>query len=167
MAETWQKEQISRAFVHANVASAQEGMTIGDWDVDKDGVDVTIRKGGLMVDIQLKCTQALPRVGDHHTFDLDIPTYNKLRVVERCAPGYLVVIVVPPDIDKWLSHELEHTVMRCVGFYGCIQGSPEVSNQATISIKMPITNRFDRDALAMMMEHSRHKTLGLPWGLMA
>jgi hypothetical protein len=54
-AESWQKEQFSNAFILA--VATKGGYTLSDWNVDKDGVDATIRKGALMVDIQLKCTQ--------------------------------------------------------------------------------------------------------------
>ncbi|WP_226961805.1 MULTISPECIES: DUF4365 domain-containing protein [Streptomyces] len=67
-ATSWQKEQVSRAFVHA--LATQGGYTICDWNVDKDGVDVTLRSRGLMVDIQLKCTQSPRTLRSGYSYDL-------------------------------------------------------------------------------------------------
>jgi len=163
MAESWQKEQLSRAYVHANAAATREGLTIATWDVDKDGVDATFRMDGLMVDIQLKCTQALGKVGTDRSFDLDVSTYNKLRGPKRSAPGYLVVIEVPRDIEKWLEHEPERSIWNCVGYYACIQGLPETDNVSTVAIRLPAKNRFNGAALLRMMEHSECMSLGRPW----
>lgn len=94
-AATWQKEQVSRAFGHA--LATQGGYTICDWNVDKDGVDVTLRSRGLMVDIQLKWTQSPRVVRSGYSFDLDIETYDKLSDPECSAPGHLALLIVPSD----------------------------------------------------------------------
>jgi hypothetical protein len=156
-AETWQKEQISCAYLHA--IAAREGLTVASWNVDKDGVDATIRRGGPMVDIQLKCTQRARTVGDAHSFDLDVATYDKLRAADRSAPGYLAMVIVPPDIDSWLEHKDEELLLRCKAYYACIQDSPDVEDQSTIAIRLPFKNRLDGKALELMIEHSRQRVL--------
>ncbi len=45
-AASWQKKQFSRAYLHA--LAAREGLPVGSWNVDKDGVDATLRRGALM-----------------------------------------------------------------------------------------------------------------------
>ena len=45
------KEQISKAYVLPVATKA--GATIGERNVDKDGVDVTLRRRQLIVDLQL------------------------------------------------------------------------------------------------------------------
>ncbi|CAM5560784.1 hypothetical protein SRIMM317S_05182 [Streptomyces rimosus subsp. rimosus] len=101
-ATSWQKEQVSRAYVHA--LATQGGYTLCDWNVDKDGVDVTLRSGPWMVDIQLKCTQSPRIVRGGFSFDLDVETYDKLRNPDRSAPGHLALLIVPPDIGRWVIH---------------------------------------------------------------
>ena len=44
-AASWQKKQFSRAYLHA--LAAREGLPVGSWNVDKDGVDATSRRGAL------------------------------------------------------------------------------------------------------------------------
>jgi len=65
-AQSWQKEQISVAYLHA--IATRESCTIASWNVDKDGVDATLRRGHLMVDIQLKCTQGMRQLDGAYAF---------------------------------------------------------------------------------------------------
>lgn len=155
--ETWQKEQISCAYLHA--IAAHEGLTVARWSVDKDGVDATVRRGGPMVDIQLKCSQRVHLVGDSHAFDLDVPTYNKLRAPDRSAPGYLALVIVPEDIREWIVHDDQEVLLRCHGYYKCLDGAPEPKGQATVAVHLPLINRLDGEALRTMIEHSRRKNL--------
>lgn len=133
--ESWQHEQISCAFILA--VATRAGYTLSDWKVDKDGVDVTIRRGGLMVDMQLKCSYSARSVRDGYAFDLDIATYNKLRHPDRSAPGYLGLVVVPPDLETWIIHNEEEVLLRCVGYYAQIQGRGEARTEKTTAIHLP------------------------------
>ncbi|MCW3844397.1 DUF4365 domain-containing protein [Micromonospora yasonensis] len=157
-AETWQKEQISCAYLHA--IAAREGLTIASWNVDKDGVDATIRRGGPMVDLQLKCTQKAREVANGHAFDLDVATYDKLRAADRSAPGYLAVVIVPADIEQWIVHDEEQILLRCRAYYACIQDAPEASGETTVAIHLPRENKLDGKALDLMIDHSRRRILG-------
>lgn len=157
-AESWQKEEISRAYLHA--VATREGCTVESWKVDKDGVDATLRRRARMVDVQLKCTQDLRMLSDTYSFDLDVATYNKLRVPDRSAPGYLLVMKVPKEIEDWIHlHEDAHLLLRCVSYYARIQDMPATNNRATIAIHLK--NRLDGKALDEMFEHSRRHCLGI------
>lgn len=78
------------------------GATIGEWNVDKDGVDVTLRRRQLMVDLQLKCTGSARTAAGDYSFDLDVPTFAKLTDPDRSAPAYLCLLVVPKALQAWL-----------------------------------------------------------------
>jgi hypothetical protein len=159
-AESWQKEEISRAYLHA--IAAREGCTIGDWRVDKDGVDATLRRRKWMIDVQLKCTQDLRVLGNSYAFDLDVTTYDKLREEDRSAPGYLFVMKVPKEIEDWIHlHPDEHLLLRCTAFYARIQDMPATKNQTSIVVHLPFENRLNGAALDDMFEHSRRHALGL------
>jgi hypothetical protein len=164
--ESWQKEQISRAYLHA--IAAREGCTLGDWAVDKDGVDTTLRRRGRMVDVQLKCTQELRKLSESYAFDLDVKTYDKLREADRSAPGYLVVMIVPKDVKDWIHlHDEEFFLLRCTAYYACIQDRPAVNSAITTVIHLPFANRLNGDALDRMFEHSRRHALGTREGMAA
>ncbi|WP_435090428.1 DUF4365 domain-containing protein [Micromonospora aurantiaca (nom. illeg.)] len=165
-AETWQKEQISRAYLHA--VALREGCTFGEWIVDKDGVDTTLRRKRHMFDVQLKCTQSLRKLSDRFAFDLDVKTYEKLRDPDRSVPGYLFVMVVPKDIEDWIHlHPEDYLLLRCVSYYACIQDSPPAKSGTTTVVHLPFKNRLTSAALDEMFEHSRRHAMGIREGLAA
>ncbi|MCX4646998.1 MULTISPECIES: DUF4365 domain-containing protein [unclassified Streptomyces] len=152
-ATSWQKEQISRAYVHA--LASQGGYTIGEWNVDKDGVDVTLRDSGLMVDFQLKCTQSPRSIRGGYSFDLDIETYDKLRSTERSAPGHLVLLVVPPNLDLWVTHHVDSLVLACHGYWACLHGREEADNRTTTAIKLPEEQQLTVKSMRSMFDTAR------------
>lgn len=156
-ATSWQKEQVSRAYVHA--LATQGGYTIGEWNVDKDGVDVTLRSRGLMIDIQLKCTQNPRITRDGYSFDLDIETYDKLRHPERSAPGHLALLIVPPDIGRWVTHQQESIVLSCHGYWASLHGMKAAAGKTT-TIRIPRQQELTSKAMATMFGAARRMTLG-------
>jgi len=155
-ATSWQKEQVSRAYVH--VLATQGGYTICDWNVDKDGVDVTLRSHGLMVDIQLKCTQSPHIVRGGYSFDLDVETYDKLRDPERSAPGHLALPIVPPDIGRWVTHQPESIVLACHGYWASLQGKGKANGSVTTAISLPEHQTLTVKAMSAMFDAARRLT---------
>jgi hypothetical protein len=151
-AESWQKEQFSLAFVHA--VATRAGCTIGEWKVDKDGVDVTVRLGGLMVDLQMKCTSSPTKTKAGYSYPLDTPTYDKLRDWKRSAPGYLGLVIAPPDFDSWIDHRPQQILMACHGYWACIQDRNDEAVGETKSISVEAANVFDAHSLRAMFDLS-------------
>ncbi|MBC2873841.1 DUF4365 domain-containing protein [Streptomyces sp. TYQ1024] len=162
-ATSWQKEQVSRAYVHA--LATQGGYTICDWNVDKDGVDITLRSGGLMVDIQLKCTQKPRSVRGGFSFDLDIETYDKLRAPDRSAPGHLALLIVPPDIDRWVTHQPDSIVLACHGYWASLQGQKAANSSVTTAIHLPEHQLLTVSAMSTMFDAARRMTGVGSWGV--
>ncbi|WP_433235026.1 DUF4365 domain-containing protein [Actinomadura nitritigenes] len=151
-AASWQKEHFSKAYVLA--IATRGGYTIGSWNQDKDGVDVTLRDRGLMVDLQLKCTQNPRTAGDHFVYDLDVATYDKLRDPERCAPGYMVLVIVPAKLDEWLLHEPTRVLMACHGYWAKLQDEPPPSGKVTTAVHLPRTQPLTSKSLEHMFQVS-------------
>lgn len=151
-AESWQKEQFSVAYLHAIATRA--GHTVARWNVDKDGVDATLRSRGLMVDLQLKCTSSPIKAGVGFSFPLDAATYDKLRHPDRSAPGYLALMIAPSDVDDWIVPQPEHLTLSCHAYWACIQGRTDAATGSTKSIALPSTNVLDSHALADMFATS-------------
>lgn len=149
---SWQKEQISKAYVLAVATKA--GATIGEWNVDKDGVDVTLRRRQLMVDLQLKCTGSARTAADDYSFDLDVPTFAKLTDPDRSAPAYLCLLVVPKALQAWLHHQPEAVLLRCHGYWARMTTSNAPTGTGTTAIRLPRANRLDSEALDHMFEES-------------
>lgn len=151
-AESWQKEQFSLAYVHA--VATRAGCTIASWKVDKDGVDVTLRQGGRMVDLQMKCTCA-PRVTrSGYSFPLDTKTYDKLRDTERSAPGYLGLVIAPENIDDWIDHRPEEILMACHGYWAKIQDREDPAAGDTKSITLSPADVLNAGAIQEMFAFS-------------
>jgi hypothetical protein len=155
---SWQKEQISKAYVLA--VATEAGATLADWNVDKDGVDVTLRRGQLMVDLQLKCTGSARVSGGDYAFDLDVPTFVKLTDPDRSAPAYLCLLVVPKALRAWLQHHPEALLLRCHGYWAGMRSDHAPRGNATTAVRLPRANRLDRTALDHMFEESRRMVRG-------
>ncbi|MEV0955122.1 DUF4365 domain-containing protein [Streptomyces sp. NPDC049951] len=158
--ETWQQEQVSLAYLSA--VATRAGATSAVWNVDKDGVDVTLQRNLIDVAFQMKCTFA-PTVlsdGETYAFDLDVRTYDLLRATNRSSAGFLGLVVVPRDIDAWLTQNDESLLMRCSGYYARIQNCPSVSNQGTTRIHLPKKQRLDQAGLDDIFTYAFDRLFG-------
>ncbi|MGW0632156.1 DUF4365 domain-containing protein [Streptomyces sp. NPDC002758] len=157
---TWQQEQISLAYLSA--VATRIGATSAQWNVDKDGVDVTLQYNLIDVAFQMKCTYAPILLGDGETyaFDLDIRTYDLLRARNRSSAGFLGLVVVPQDLDAWLTQDDESLLMRCKGYYARIQNLPAVSNKGTTRIHLPKKQRLDQAGLEGVFSYAFDRLFG-------
>jgi hypothetical protein len=151
-AASWQKEQLSVAFVHAIATRA--GYTIGSWRVDKDGVDMTLRDDGLLVDLQLKCTCSPTQTNAGYTYPLDAKTYDKLRKRDRSGPGYLVLVIAPKDVEEWIRHDPKELMLACHGYWARIQDREDPAAGQTKTITLPEFQILDRHAMVEMFVDS-------------
>ncbi|WP_329176036.1 DUF4365 domain-containing protein [Streptomyces sp. NBC_01477] len=152
--ETWQQEQISLAYVSAVATHA--GCTIAAWNVDKDGVDVTLKRNHITVDLQMKCTHAATLLSDGQTysFSLDAPTYNKLRDPYRSSAGFLGLVVVERDLDDWLVHSQQDLLMRCSGYWARVQDLPNPGNVDSKTLHLPKSQRIDSLGIDEMFDYA-------------
>ncbi|MEU2049403.1 DUF4365 domain-containing protein [Streptomyces albidoflavus] len=157
---TWQQEQISLAYLSA--VATRAGATSASWNVDKDGVDVTLKRNHILVEFQMKCSFAptLSADGETYAFDLDIQTYNALRHPGRSAAGYLGLVVVPRDLDGWLAHGEESLVMHCSGYYARIQDLPAVAGQESKRIHLPKKQRIDQAGMDDVFAFAHRRLFG-------
>jgi len=150
--ETWRLEQFSRAYVKAVAAAA--GCTYGTSLVDNDALDLNLkrattygRRWSPQLDVQLKATtEDCVKVG-HVAYELDVPTYDKLRSLNYGVPRILVVVVMPEEIQSWLSHsEASLSLFHC-GYWLSLAGQPAVANAYNRTVHLPRTNKFDAAGL--------------------
>ena len=149
------KEGLSRGYVQ--VVAAAAGYTLAEQNFDRDGVDLQVRAGGALrpsLDLQLKATARLARVGTDWRFDLPKRNYDLLR--ERTlVPRILVVLNLPAEEGDWLSISEEELVLRRCAYWADITDAPESDNERTVTISIPEHNRFDADALKRLMDRAR------------
>lgn len=151
------KSEFSHAYVRAVAHAAGFFVQEANRHVDADGVDLTLMArdpaGNVRssrLDVQLKATAALI-AEDPFPFDLEVKNYEELRSTAFQVPRILVVVVVPPDPDRWVSateHEL--TVRHC-GYWKSLRGADPTPNSTTVRIHLPRTSRFHVAELRAIM----------------
>ena len=137
-----------------HAVATRAGYTIGTWKVDKDGVDLTLRDEGFMVDVQLKCTCEPTTTKRGFSYQLDTSTYNKLRDPERSAPGYLCLLIAPKNVDNWLRHNPKELLLACHGYWARIQDRPDAATGDTKAIAFDLANVLNGAAMAEMFVDS-------------
>ena len=158
------EEALSRAYVRAVAAFA--GYTISEEDFDRDGIDLRIHAGGWLspsVGLQLKATMRLgePRQDGSYRYDVPIKNYRRL-IRPSQVPRYLVVLSLPASEDDWLTVSADELVIRRCAYYISLLGRPESINRYTERVRLPAENRFDPDALRVLLERSRRGDDGRP-----
>ena len=152
-----QKEQLSLVYVKALAARA--GFVTSVPEPDRDSVDLRIQASGPRrpaLDLQLKATADLdaPRAG-FALFRLKIKNYDDLRV-ETQTPRLLVVFELPADEAHWMTVTAEELVLRRRAYWLSLQqGFPENAGQQTVTVRIPVHNVLDVEALQGLMERSR------------
>lgn len=153
------EEALSTAYVHAVAATA--GYVIAIKNFDRDGVDLTIEAGGLArpkIDLQVKATINLPRIGDVFKFPLKRRNYDHL-IIETQTPRILVVMHLPEKKEGWVNVGVESLIVRNCAYWVCLTGAPPTDNVATITVDIPASNHFSVKCLIELMDKSRTGTL--------
>ena len=159
MTDEHRMEQLSRADVQAVAAVC--GCTCARPEVDY-GLDLTLRlvarigaeftPVGRNLDLQLKSTTRATLTANEVSYDLDVRAYNLLRRSTRRAPGYLVLLVMPPEPAEWLAHSEDRLELRRCAYWLSLRGFPAVANTTSVRVRIPRQNQFAPAALARIME---------------
>jgi len=144
-----QKERFSRAWVIAAASAADfTYQIVAD---DERGVDMTVHSGEHTIDFQLKATSS-PEVNDGClVHDLDVRTYNLLRSEQRSGYGVLAVIIVGADTATWQVMNEAGTSLTRAAYYLPLIGMPPTPNEATIRLKLPLSNLLTATAMRELM----------------
>jgi hypothetical protein len=142
-----QKEQFSKAYVRAVVATA--GYTVSVPEVDEDSVDFTVHTrgvGGLVrsptLDVQVKCTEDA-RERDPIPFRLWRKNYVDLQGDDFAAPRILVVVFVPSDVDAWLDHSEHRLALSHCGYWVSLRNAPPLGDDAqSATVYLPRHQQF-------------------------
>lgn len=155
-----QKEQFGNAFVVAVAAAA--GFVTGKWDVDDDSVDWQIaaaRGSGTLrsprVELQLKCTTNANIVDGSIHFPLPAKNYEDLIPENLSVPRILVVVVVPKQLSDWITLSDESLILRNCAYWTSLRGLTPSENEFSVTVDIPLIQRFDVCALGGIMERIR------------
>lgn len=152
-----QMEEFSYAYVHA-VASVA-GYSVERIKVDYDSIDLLIKSDddsgeftSPQIDCQLKSTgQARVIHDDAIKFPLPMKNYRKLRGTKNYIERILVVVVVPPQVNDWITQSDERLAMCHCGYWTSLKGYPESQNIDNVTIEIPKTQQFSVDTLKQLI----------------
>ena len=151
-----QKEQFSNAYVRA-VASVA-GCSVSVPEVDEDSVDLSLKKKGgsdyqymsPQIDIQLKCTSQDIIRDEDLVFHLSVKNYTELRQ-HSLVPRILVVVVIPDEIDDWISQTEEQLSIKKCGYWLSLKEMSETENETSVTVYIPRNQQFTVNQLADIM----------------
>jgi len=155
---TQRQEQFSNAYLRI-VATVAE-CKLAKPDVDDDSVDFNIQGKGFtgvisrpQLDVQLKCYMLNSSVASGgFTYPLKIKNYNDLRITDILVPRILVVVVVPRDPTDWFNQSDDETLLKYCSYWASIRGKSEVTNNTTVSVHFPQSNRLTAVELRRLLQ---------------
>ena len=144
--------------IYVSALAAEAGYTVSKANLDRDGVDLSIKAGAGMrpqIDCQLKATKNLGQaVGGVFRFPLKVRNYNLLRI-ETLIPRILVVYDMPTAHTDWISVGGSELILRKCAFWVNLLGSPATTNTDSVTIDVPIANTLSVTSLKMLMDRAR------------
>ncbi|MFB2876923.1 DUF4365 domain-containing protein [Floridanema aerugineum] len=170
-----QKEEFSYGYIH--LLASVCGYIFDTATRAKDnnlGIDVEIIDSVSTLDneaarffIQAKCTtpEYFIEEGDFYKYDLKVTSYKQL-IRKTLDPLILVILVVPKEIEDWITIDEENgeTIIRKCAYWISLKGKEPTNKTGTIRIKIPKENLFTPTAMRNIMKASidyREKLFGL------
>ncbi|MBI5264802.1 MAG: DUF4365 domain-containing protein [Bradyrhizobium sp.] len=150
------QDAFSRAYISAICAAAGCGLEAVTLDNDK--VDYLVRsrvQGKVLnkpqIDIQAKCQRSGMAASDPISYSLDLETYHALRDVKVCIPRILVLVLVPDDVQEWITQSEHALMLRHCAYWVSLKAMQPSTNTATQTVHIPRKNLFGPQVLQTMM----------------
>ncbi|GJD22774.1 hypothetical protein RIVM261_077300 [Rivularia sp. IAM M-261] len=154
-----QKEDFSLAYINADTSSVGYSLQTATRRLDDSGIDATITVPGKInskrlprFDVQIKSTSQDSLKDELIKYRLKAKNYNELREEDPFVPQLLIVVLLPTDVDDWLSQTEEALCIKRCAYWLSLRGQPPLDDQATITIEIPRQNIFSSNALRTIME---------------
>jgi len=158
------ESELSYAYLHAVASHAGAGCVVAGRHDDNAGVDATITawgpfpNGGYRTEvdlkIQLKATVKTPtEVGDHYSYSLaGIGRYDDLRSEALSTPRILVVLFLPAESEKWITHTHDALSLHRCAYWVSLRGAKESDNKTAQTVYLPKSQRFDVNGIKSLFE---------------
>jgi hypothetical protein len=153
------QEGLCRAYVHA--IAARCGMSTStarpDYGIDLSLHDILIRgnrrvQSGYKLDIQAKRTFQAKRGARHVRCDLDVKSYDDLRLAEPGCPHILVVLVLPKKEKEWSAQTENELLVRHCAYWLSLKEWPATRNRRKVRLLIPRANVFSVKGLRAIMK---------------
>jgi hypothetical protein len=127
-----------------------------DYGIDLSLHDILLVGGrrvesGCKLDIQAECTTRAGLQRNHVRHDLEVSSYNALRLVTAGCPRILVVLVLPAKEADWFSQTEEELVVRHCAYWLSLRGRRPTTNRKSVRVLLPRANVFSVSALKGIM----------------
>lgn len=90
--------------------------------------------------------------GEMIRYPLRRKNYDGLRPTDLMAPRILIVVLLPRDIEEWVSLSPAQLVLQRCAYWRSLAGCPPTENEETVTVPVPRANLFDVTALKEMMQ---------------
>jgi hypothetical protein len=164
MTRNHRQEALCRVYVRA--IAAQAGVLCGQPDPD-DGIDLLLRAvevdsqrrrdASLQLDLQLRSTTRAHLTETAVRYDLDVETYNDLRIPGTC-PRILVVLVLPDDEAEWVRQSPDELALRRCAYWLSLEGWTPSEATRSVRIEIPLANVFSAEAVGALMQQARERS---------
>lgn len=148
------QEQFSKAFVLAVAALA--GCSAAEPEPDVDDIDWTLscrlapRRPKL--DLQVKSWTHATGTPEAVHYPLKRNSYDGLILTNLLIPRFLILVLVPPQPEAWLTVSPEQLVLRRCAYWCSLAGLPASENESSVTVQVPRANLFDVAALTGLMQ---------------
>lgn len=149
-----QKSRFSLA--HIEAVASHAGFQVEEVKVDRDSVDGTLKAdSGRRPRIEFQATATAREVvrGGYIHFPLPVKNYNDLRL-EAINPRILIVSILPPAVEDWVNQTDEELCLRHCSYWMSLREERTTSNQNTITVRLPLSNTFNREQLIDLMQRT-------------
>jgi hypothetical protein len=104
------------------------------------------------LDLQVK--SAINDVGSPELihYPLKRKNYDDLILTNLLTRRLLVLVVLPPQPEAWLSVSPEQLVLRRCAYWCSLAGFPESANESSVTVHVARANLFDVAALTGLMQ---------------
>ena len=137
-----QKARYGVSYLRCVCAQAGFGLTETEPDEDVLAVDCAVQYPELAVSVQVKCTSGLTIKGRTKSIPVEEGWIEKWS--RSLVPVYLLVVIVPKEVSKWLEHVDEGTLHRTAAFW------KRVDRGVTLpSVKIPRSQRLTVDTISL------------------
>ena len=84
-----------------------------------------------------------------HFLSRTMKTYAPKNSISQ---GFLVVMIVPPEVENWVDHQDDQSIIRRCAFWRCLMGQPTTTNTTSVTVTLPRQNRFHVDGLRAIFQ---------------
>jgi hypothetical protein len=114
----------------------------------RERLDPQARLTEFSLDILLRTTaQVLPVVDYKFLFPLEVGRYDVLRCLTPARPCFMVLLGLPPDLDRIPGFAVEDLLARRSGRWLCLAGAPPATQATFVPVRFPTWNIVTSNAL--------------------